>query len=291
FVHGVLNTDNVTISGETIDYGPCAFLDAYDPATVFSSIDQAGHYAYGNQAGITLWNLNRIAESLLPLLSGGDAASALESNPADEQSETGDGQGDSGATSDVDDALERAKSRALAALAHYGPAYGRAWLAGTRAKLGLAGESHPHVTDDTILKLASEMLASLREHRVDYTSFFRALAEAVRGNREPLTELFSLTPLRDVTRDELVTGVPGTWLDRWLELTPDADAMNLVNPIYIPRNELLDEALDAASAGDLEPFRRMLALVSAPFTPASGAERFEHPEFVGIRRHITYCGT
>jgi serine/tyrosine/threonine adenylyltransferase len=148
FVHGVMNTDNTTISGETIDYGPCAFLDAFDPATVFSSIDTGGRYAYGHQPIVAEWNLARFAEALLPLLS---------------------------------DDQEQAVAVAVPALERFRPQYNAAWAAGMRAKLGL-----PEGLDDEVATaLIEDLLALMQESRVDLTSFFRALGTAARGGAEP----------------------------------------------------------------------------------------------------------
>ncbi|SDS83366.1 Uncharacterized conserved protein YdiU, UPF0061 family [Paenibacillaceae bacterium GAS479] len=136
FVHGVMNTDNMSISGETIDYGPCAFLDTFDPATVFSSIDSQGRYAYGNQPYIGAWNLARLAEALLPLLH-------------EEQ--------------------EQGLMLAEKVLAGFTEQYHGHWLAGMRAKLGLFGEE----PEDEAL--ASGLLTLMKEHRADYTNTFRLL--------------------------------------------------------------------------------------------------------------------
>jgi uncharacterized protein YdiU (UPF0061 family) len=152
FVHGVMNTDNVAISGETIDYGPCAFMDSYDPATVFSSIDEGGRYAYGNQPRITGWNLARFAEALLPLLA-----------PAQE------------------DALEIAK----AAIAGFGPSFESVYLAGLRRKIGL--ETERDGDDD----LAQDLLRHMQEGGADWTLTFRALADAASGDDGPARALFS----------------------------------------------------------------------------------------------------
>lgn len=304
FVHGVLNTDNVTLSGETIDYGPCAFLDAYDPAAVFSSIDHVGRYAYGNQPGITLWNLTRCAESVLPLLSEDEVNTAASAGPPPP---SGDGEqpaADQDTAQDDDTMQDAAQARALAALAHFGLAYDQAWLNGMRAKLGLAGARHHDVPDDRILELARELLSVLREHRIDYTGAFRALAAVSRGERQPLAALLAHTNPTVIRRlttdaaDSVGETAPGegthaldAWLTTWLALSPNADAMDRVNPIYIPRNQLLDQALEAATAGELEPFHRLLALVSSPFQRVAGAELYEIPAFTGLRRHVTYCGT
>ncbi len=149
FVHGVMNTDNMTISGETIDYGPCAFMEAFDPATVFSSIDSGGRYAYGNQPAIALWNLARFAEALLPLL--GDTA---------------------------EDA-ERAVALAEETLGAFGPRYEAAWSAGMRAKLGVAGAA-----PETVDSLVTDLLTQMQQSRVDHTSFYRRLGRGrPRGRR------------------------------------------------------------------------------------------------------------
>jgi serine/tyrosine/threonine adenylyltransferase len=136
FVHGVMNTDNMTISGETIDYGPCAFMDIYDPATVFSSIDREGRYAYGNQPYIALWNLTRFAETLLPL---------------------------------IHDNQEQAIKLAEEALSGFSASFQSNWLAGMKAKLGLVTKE----AEDQLL--VADLLALMEKHRADYTNTFRAL--------------------------------------------------------------------------------------------------------------------
>ena len=246
FVHGVMNTDNMTISGETIDYGPCAFIDAFDPAAAFSSIDHQRRYAYGNQPSIALWNLTRFAESLLPLLA-----------------------------SDID----AAKEVAVTSLDRFGELYNAAWMAGVREKLGLAGASSRAALDEGALaEVTAEMLADLQQHRVDYTSFFRALGDAARGDDAALGGAFP----------------PGTqreWLARWRAAGPDADAMNRTNPAYIPRNHLVEEALIAATESDLVPFETLLEVLSRPFDVRAGYERFERPAPDGGPAHVTFCGT
>jgi uncharacterized protein YdiU (UPF0061 family) len=139
FIHGVMNTDNMALSGETIDFGPCAFLDAYDPATVFSSIDHQGRYAYANQPHAASWNLTRLAETLLPL---------------------------------IDPAQERAIELATAALEEFPKVYSRCWLEGFRAKLGLR-TAHP---DDAAL--IEDLLADMQRAGADFTLTFRALSAA-----------------------------------------------------------------------------------------------------------------
>ena len=242
FVHGVMNTDNMTISGETIDYGPCAFMEAFDPATVYSSIDHGGRYAYGNQPLVAEWNLARLAEALLPL---------------------------------IDDDQERAVALAVDALGAFRPQYDAAWSAGMRAKLGLPDG----LADDVAASLVDELLVLLQKDHVDFTSFFRALGAAARGDAAPARNLFLD-----------LAGFDG-WADRWRALAPDADAMDRVNPVYIPRNHLVEEALDAATAGDLGPLTSLLDAVSTPFVERSGLERYAAPAPQDFGAYRTFCGT
>ncbi|HKS00192.1 MAG TPA: YdiU family protein [Arthrobacter sp.] len=241
FIHGVMNTDNMAISGETIDYGPCAFMDAFDPATVYSSIDETGRYAYANQPLIAEWNLTRLAEALLPLF---------------------------------DDDEERAVEKAQESLGAFRQQYSAAWMAGMKAKLGLDGAA-----DEEISPLIDELLGLLREGRVDYTSFFRRLGGAARGNSVPARILFPEPDAFD------------SWVKRWKALGPDADGMDRVNPAYVPRNHLVEEALAAATGGDLEPLGRLLEAVTDPFKERPGVERYAAaaPESFGPYR--TFCGT
>jgi uncharacterized protein YdiU (UPF0061 family) len=241
FVHGVMNTDNMTISGETIDYGPCAFLEAFDPATVFSSIDEGGRYAYGNQPVVAQWNLARLAEAMLPLLH---------------------------------DDEERAVAVAVESLSTFAELYGGAWSAGIRAKLGLADR----VDDEVVTPLVDELLALLQRHRVDVTSFFRSLGAAARGDTEPA---------RALVLD--LAAIDG-WIERWRALGPDAAAMDAVNPVYIPRNHLVEEALAAGTDGDLAPLGRLLEAVGSPFQERRGLERYAAPDPAG-GDYRTFCGT
>jgi len=151
FVHGVMNTDNMTISGETIDYGPCAFLDSYSPKASFSSIDQQGRYAYGNQPNMAAWNLARLAECLLGLINADD---------------------------------DKAIAEATAVINNFPTLYQAAWLAGVRQKLGLSQEKEGD------LALANGFLMTMQGQNVDYTQAFRALAEAQLGNTSPLRALY-----------------------------------------------------------------------------------------------------
>ena len=245
FVHGVMNTDNMTISGETIDYGPCAFMEAFDPATVFSSIDHGGRYAYGNQPVVAQWNLARLAETLLPLL---------------------------------DDDAEAAVAAAAEVLGLFPARHHAAWTRGIQAKLGLAGEAPE---DEALI---ADLLALLQAQRVDYTSALRALSSAVRGDATPARSLFAEPAAFDA------------WVVRWeARLAGDrsatAEAMDEVNPVYIPRNHLVEEVLLAATDGDLRAFERLLEVVAQPFDERPGLERYAAPSPEDLDAYRTFCGT
>ena len=242
FVHGVMNTDNTTLSGETIDYGPCAFMEGYDPATVFSSIDHTGRYAYGNQPVIMQWNLARLAEALLPM---------------------------------IDPTEARAIARVTEVVEAMQDSYQNAWLEVFARKLGLR-------TPDAAL--IDDMHSLWQGQSVDFTSFFRALPAALHGDDAPVTALFAQPQ-----------GVEA-WLRRYRAAVPDAAAairdMNMVNPLYIPRNHLVEDALHSASfGGDMDPFRVLLERVQNPFTPVAGMEHFAQPAPEDAPEIVTYCGT
>ncbi len=251
FIHGVMNTDNMAISGETIDYGPCAFMEAYDPRTVFSSIDTHGRYAYANQPLIAQWNLARLAETLLPLIDS--------ENP------------------------QQAIAPATDIVQGFTPRFEMHWLAGARAKLGLTTE------DDADLALAQDWLELMRANAADFTLAWRRLSDAAAGERAALDALFA-------DASELQA-----WLARWQERTvrentpadARADAMRRANPIYIPRNHRVEEALAAASErGDFAPFERLLGAITQPFD-----ERPDHAHYVSpapaevTACYKTFCGT
>ena len=242
FVHGVMNTDNMTISGETIDYGPCAFMDAFNPGAVYSSIDAGGRYAYANQPLIAEWNLTRLAEALLPLLHQDQ---------------------------------EQAVALAVESLGGFRKLYSAAWSAGMTSKLGLAAEPD----DDAVSPLVNDLLALLEEGQIDYTSFFRSLGSAARGTPDAARAMFADPAAFDA------------WANRWLALAPDTGLMDRVNPVYIPRNHLVEEALDAATAGDLGPFRRLVDVLANPYTERPGLERYAGPAPADFGSYRTFCGT
>lgn len=249
FIHGVMNTDNMTISGEGIDYGPCAFMDHFDPATVFSSIDHAGRYAYGNQPAIAQWNLTRLAEAILP---------------------------------EIDDDRDTAVALATEALEGFTERYQRSWMDGMAAKLGIAPDRTGNST------LFDGLVALQTRAHADHTSTYRALATSLRGDSSTLTRLFP------DHRGDL-----DAWLAQWhlaladRDLVDTADAMDSVNPVYIPRNHLVEAALDAAAIdGDRAPFDHLLELVTHPFEPRDGHDVEAEPAPTGFDDgYQTFCGT
>ena len=249
FVHGVMNTDNVTISGETLDYGPCAFIDRYDPGAVFSSIDHRGRYAYGNQPAIAQWNLARLVETLLPLIDAEDS--------------------------------ERAVHRATAEVDEFSTIYQGFWLERMSAKLGLGQ------TQEGDLDLANDLHRAMDGQNVDFTLMFRRLADGLRGDSGPVRALF----------DDPTAFDP--WLERWLarlareDGSPQAlaDAMDRVNPVCIPRNHKVEEALEAAVDMNLEPFEKLLTVLARPFEQREGLEGYEGPAPEGFGPYRTFCGT
>jgi uncharacterized protein YdiU (UPF0061 family) len=254
FIHGVMNTDNMSISGETIDYGPCAFMEAYDPATVFSSIDHGGRYAYGNQPRVALWNLARLAESLLPILaqeSGSEEAALVAANEV---------------------------------LAAFDPQFEAARRGGLRHKLGLFAEREGDAA------LAEDLLQRMAANRADFTSTFRRLCNAAARPEgdEGVRILFADPGAYDSLAAE--------WRRRLEEESADVPAraatMRRVNPAFIPRNHLVEAALDAASRRqDFQPFEKLLDAVSRPYEERPGLERYAMP----ARREEcvlqTFCGT
>ena len=256
FIHGVMNTDNMAISGETIDFGPCAFMDAYDPGAVFSSIDSAGRYAYGNQPYIAQWNLARFAETLLPLID------------LDQQS---------------------AIDKATEAVGRFSAAFQDAWLRGMREKLGLFHEE----TGDA--RLIQDLLECLHREAVDFTAFFRRLCDlaaalddsAAAPDYRAVTGLFASA--------EAFMPWAERWRARLRAETTDRDAlaaaMRLKNPAFIPRNYWVEQALAAAMAGDMQPFDRLFAVLQNPYEAQPAFAQFEGPPPPADKPYITFCGT
>lgn len=252
FIHGVMNTDNMTVSGETIDYGPCAFMDIYDPSTVFSSIDREGRYAYGNQGAITLWNLTRFAECLLPLID-----------------------------SDIDRAVEKAQT----ALGDFSELFNDFWLARMRKKIGILGASPG---DEA---LVAEFLQIMRDGRADFTLAFRYLADCV-------------APVSSTSRfHQLFTSCESlleSWLTKWRERLAKENVgaeeitarMLKVNPLYIPRNQNVEEVLRAAvEDGDYTLFEEFLSVLQHPYTEQQGKEKYSRRPVQSGIPYKTFCGT
>lgn len=253
FVHGVMNTDNMSISGETIDYGPCAFINAYDPATAFSSIDTRGRYAFGNQASIALWNLTRLAECLLPLI-----------DP------------------DVKKAVELVQDK----LAKFADIFNDYWFAGLRKKIGL----EKTLGDDR--QLIHELLQILQRGQVDYTLSFRLLAECVRPdnvnganietqfqNEAPnFVEWIQQWRLRLAAEQVDTDSIETRILRR--------------NPLYIPRNHLVESVIRAAvDHADYGPLDEMLEVLSTPFDIQPNREHYALPPEPSDEPYVTFCGT
>jgi len=250
FIHGVMNTDNMSIAGETIDYGPCAFMDAYHPTTVFSSIDERGRYAYGNQPPIARWNLTRFAETLLPLL---------------------------------DDDVDKAVPIAQAALDHFDPQFQAHLIAGFRRKLGLATEEAEDVD------LIRTLLDTMQQGEADFTLVFRRLSEEVaEDGADACRSLFSDPAAFDA------------WESRWRQrlsrepatIEARREAMLQANPLFIPRNHLIEAAIEAAvEREDFGPFETLHAVLARSFEAQPGREDHARPPEMHERVLATFCGT
>ena len=246
FIHGVMNTDNMLIGAETIDYGPCAFMDIYDSRTVFSSIDKNSRYAYMNQPPVAQWNLARFAETLLPLLH-----------------------------EDHDEAILLATD----AVKSFSDEYAAQFRLVMSCKLGLQEEADPEAVDSLI----EEWNRVLYECKLDWTSTHRALSDYLNENirYEDFIALFQ----------ENVS--IAAWLEQRSKLSKaDCSSMLQVNPIVIPRNHLVEEALDAASLNaNFAPFDELLAVLQAPFTQPKNDKYTQAAPTAFTDDFVTYCGT
>jgi serine/tyrosine/threonine adenylyltransferase len=243
FIHGVMNTDNMALSGETIDYGPCAFMDAYDPATVFSSIDHGGRYAYGNQPPIAQWNLTRLAEAMLPLF-------------------------------DAD--ADRAIARATTSLDRFPDLFEQHWLDGMRGKLGLFTQE----PGDKLL--VDDLLAWMKQRSADFTNTFRTLSDSVL-----VAEATTADPEFDQWHRRLEAR-------RSRQPQPAAETQALMrrhNPAFIPRNHLVEEALQTAAGDhDFSIMQRLLDVLRTPYDYERDLPMFSAPGKDG-GRYRTFCGT
>ncbi len=242
FIHGVMNTDNTAISGETLDYGPCAFMDVFHSQRVFSSIDSGARYAWANQPDIGLWNLSRFAETLLPLLS-----------------------------EDPSEATQIAK----ATLSEYPKRFDGQYIAHFRAKLGLPNEAPA--------ELIKECLDLLSDQAIDFSLFFRHLTRVAGGEgSQVLTAMFrSRKPFE-------------TWFAKWRSVAdPDRHLsdMRATNPIRIPRNHRVEQAIQSAYGGDLAPFHRLVEALAEPYVDKIEYADLEAPPRPEEIVHETFCGT
>ncbi|MEE9494871.1 MAG: YdiU family protein [Gammaproteobacteria bacterium] len=257
FIHGVMNTDNMSVAGETIDYGPCAFMDTYAPDQVYSYIDRNGRYAYNNQPAIGLWNLTRLAETLLPLLA--------------EQPE---------------EAVEIAQD----ILQTYQPAYVSAWLDGMRAKCGLTTGSNADVFADD-QALIEELLNTMAVNNADFTLTFFHLSQM------NITSSEADNACRDLFDDSAQFDTwANQWRAR-LSQEQSADAerqtkMYNTNPAYIPRNHQIEAVIRAAEdQNDFSLFHDLHAVLQDPFTVQAGKDRYMLPPEPEEVVHQTFCGT
>ena len=249
FIHGVMNTDNMTISGETIDYGPCAFMDRYDPNTFFSSIDTQGRYAYSNQPLILSWNLARFAETLIPLIDKNEQNSI----------------------NILTQKLSLIQSR-----------YEKAWLKVMSEKIGIT------MTQDGDLELINDLLDIMNNEKADFTLVFRYLADFIIGKENLLISLFENSKKID------------EWIIKWknrIEKEGKFDKslctkMKKINPLYIPRNHLVEYALsEALSKENYKPFYNLLSFVTNPYDEISNSEEYTLPAPITNKPYKTFCGT
>ena len=243
FIHGVMNTDNMTISGETIDYGPCAFMDIFSMNKVFSSIDQNGRYEYGSQAHIAHWNLTKLAESLLPLLH-----------------------------KNTDEAIKLAE----VAISEYANDFNSAWIVGMRSKLGLLNEEEGDYV------LAQNLFSWMENAKADFTSTFRDLSYENLSDKD----IYNSPDFKK-------------WYDLWQarlsrNSKPIKSALNTMrkcNPVIVPYNHLVEEALSAAEEGDIQPFYKLLSVLEKPFEFSSSNEGFLNSTPDPNPHYQTFCGT
>jgi uncharacterized protein YdiU (UPF0061 family) len=245
FIHGVMNTDNVTLSGETIDYGPCAFMDHYDANAVFSSIDRDARYAYSNQPLIARWNIARLAEALIPLIDN-----------------------------DQDVAIQKATN----IIDSFSATYETHWLIEMRRKFGF------ETAQDDDADLFDTFFETMNDNMVDFTLAFRALTDLAEGDATPLRNLYLTPTATDI------------WIKRFqIRITSEPNAaknIRAANPIYIPRNHLVEAALTAAQTdGDYAQFEQLLAIITNPFTHQDGKEVYAKPPLMVDPNYKTFCGT
>ena len=243
FIHGVMNTDNMAISGETIDYGPCAFMDIFSMNKVFSSIDQNGRYDYGSQAHIAHWNLTKLAESLLPLLH-----------------------------ENMDEAMKLAE----VAISEYANDFNSAWISGMRYKLGLLNE------EEGDYELAQNLFSWMENVKADFTGTFRDLSYENLSDKD----MYNSPDFKK-------------WYDLWQArlsrnskpIKSSLSMMRKYNPVIVPYNHLVEEALSAAEEGDMQSFYKLFSALEKPFEFSSSSEVFLNSSVDPNPHYQTFCGT
>ena len=241
FIHGVMNTDNMTISGETIDYGPCAFMDYYNPKTVFSSIDKFGRYSFSNQPPVTKWNLSRFAECLIPL---------------------------------IDNNEDKAIQLATETIDNFQNIYEEKWLNMMRDKLGLFGDNKID------RKLIDNLLNWMEKNKADFTNTFCYLMNIKIGNNNLYNDKDFINWSNDWQKR---ISVNDSSKEKSLEL------MKKSNPIIIPRNHKVEEALKAANEDDLKVMNRLLTNLDNPYGEQKDIEDYQSPS--NDESYQTFCGT
>jgi len=243
FIHGVMNTDNMAISGETIDYGPCAFMDTYNPKTVFSSIDKLGRYAFSNQPPITKWNLARLAECLIPL---------------------------------IDKNEDTAIKIATKTIDNFQNVYEKKWLNMMRDKLGLFGE------DQNDLKLINNLLNWMESNQADYTNTFCYLMKIDNNDDLKFKDINFINWLKE-------------WENRILinngSKEKSINLMKKTNPIFIPRNHKVEEALENANKNNFQHLNDLLDVVKKPYTNNENLKQYKRPVNLNGIKYQTFCGT
>ncbi len=232
FIHGVMNTDNMTLSGETIDFGPCAFMDYFNYNQVYSYIDRQGRYAYGNQGNILLWNLARLADCLIPFIDNDEKIAIEKLNSELQKTKT--------------IFQQKLHQRLL-------------------KKFGLSLDQSPETEN-----LVTNWFDFLTKEKLDFTQSFRNL---MHKNFFPQTIEFE------------------KFYQNWLALKPEAELIHKTNPLYIPRNHLVERAIQGALKGDYSLFYRLNKLYLNPFTEQAGAEDFTLPPKEEEKIKNTFCGT
>ena len=252
FIHGVMNTDNMSVAGETIDYGPCAFMDDYHPDSVYSSIDHRGRYAFGNQPSIAYWNLGGLANTLLPVIAAEPEAAV---GPATEVVRT------------------------------FPERFEHFYRAGLRRKLGLAAAQE----DD--LALAQDLLDRMAENRADFTLTFRRLSE-LGDQSSQVDESVSGLFAQPAAFDEWAAKWRHRLQSEQRSFTERRDDMRSVNPAFIPRNHRVEEAVNAAvHESNLEPFEELIDVLASPYDEQPSREHYATPPRPEEVVQQTFCGT